>query len=155
MRGLWLAGWLLIGLALLAVAVRGCYVSHRFKARAVVLPGKVVGPAGPDDPVRETNVPVVRFTTPAGETREHRYSAPLAGDAHAMGEDVSILYDARSGETWMDDWSELYLWPALVGFVALLVFLPLIAVGALRLAAWRTVGRASDRAGEPGNRRPA
>jgi hypothetical protein len=131
------------------VAAAGWLESHRFKANAVTLPGKVVGPSAPASSPRETNVPIVRFTTPAGEEREVGYSAPLAGDAHAIGEDLSVLYDAATREARLDDWSELYLWPSLLAFVAFIILLPLIAVGILRLAAGRTRPPARD-AGQHG-----
>jgi hypothetical protein len=66
---------------------------------------------------------------PSGEQREYKYTAPLTGGSYWIGEKVNVLYDPHSGKTNLDGWSELYLFPSLLGFTAFLILLPPIAGG--------------------------
>ena len=124
--GLWVVG----GLSLFTVAVAYCAASYCFKAGAVVLTGEVIGSSEPSQSQR-TASPIVRYAMPSGEQREHKYSAPLTGGSYWIGEKVKVLYDPQSDRTKLDDWSELYLLPSLLGFTAFLILLPPIAGGVI------------------------
>ena len=122
--GLWVVG----GVSLFSLAVAYCATSYRFKAGAVVLTGEVIGSSEPNQSQR-TASPIVRYVMPSGEQREYEYSAPLSGGSYWIGEKVKVLYDPQSDRTKLDDWSELYLLPSLLGFTAFLILLPPMAVG--------------------------
>ena len=124
--GLWVVG----GLSLFTLAVAHGAVNYRLKAGAVVLSGQVIGSSERNQSQR-TASPIVRYVMPSGEQREYRYSAPLTGGSHWIGEKVRILYDPQSGRTRLDDWSELYLLPSLLGFTAFLILLPPMAGGVI------------------------
>jgi hypothetical protein len=117
--------------ALFASAAKLFVENYRFKARAVVLAGEVIG--SKSGQFQKTGMPVVRYVTPSGEQREHTYDAPLAGSEFQVGEKVKVLYDAGTGTTKLDDWSELYLFSSLVGFVAFLILLPPLVAGVIYL----------------------
>src|SRR5919106_2328750 len=120
--------WILAGVSLFASAAKLFVENYRFKAHAVVLEGEVIA-SKPGQ--QKTGVPAVRYVTPSGEPREHKYSAPLAGSEFQVGEKVNILYDPGSSATKLDDWSELYLFSCLVGFIAFLILLPPLAAGVI------------------------
>jgi Protein of unknown function (DUF3592) len=128
--------WILIGVLLFVIAGKSWMESYRFKANAVSLPGVVIGSSKASSSSSNTSSPIVRYTTPKGEQRDHSYSAPLAGADHWIGDKVNILYDSQSGETKMDDWSELYLWPSLIAFFAFIILLPLTVFGIIHLYMW-------------------
>jgi hypothetical protein len=130
MRNILFALWVLGGLSLFTVAVACGATSYRFKASAVVLTGEVIGSSEPSLSQR-TASPIVRYVMPSGEQREYKYSAPLTGGSYWIGEKVKVLYDPQSDRTKLDDWSELYLLPSLLGFTAFLVLLPPMAGGVI------------------------
>ena len=130
MRNILFGLWVLGGLSLFTLAAAYCATSYRFKAGAVVLTGEVIGSSEPGQSQR-TASPIVRYVMPSGERREYKYSAPLTGGSYWIGEKVKVLYDPESGRTRLDDWSELYLLPSLLGFTAFLILLPPMAGGAI------------------------
>jgi hypothetical protein len=130
MRNILFGLWVLGGLSLFTLAVACGATSYRFKAGAVVLTGEVIGSSEPGRSPR-TASPIVRYVLPSGEQRDHKYSAPLTGGSYWIGEKVKVLYDPQSGRSKLDDWSELYLLPSLLGFTAFLILLPPIAGGVI------------------------
>jgi hypothetical protein len=138
--GLWIVG----GVGLFIIAVVHYFDSYCFKTSAVSLSGEVVSSTVRNGTQR-TTVPIVRYVTPSGEEREHRYGAPLAGKEHWIGEKVTILYDLESGKAKMDDWNELYLWPSLLAFTAFLILLPLVVGGIIYLYFRRSTANAAVR----------
>ena len=128
MRNILFGLWVVAGLLLFSLAVAYCATSYRFKAGAVVLTGEVIGSSEPNQSQR-TASPIVRYVMPSGEQREYEYSAPLSGGSYWIGEKVKVLYDPQSDRTKLDDWSELYLLPSLLGFTAFLILLPPMAGG--------------------------
>ena len=130
MRNILFGLWVLGGLSLFTLAVAYCATSYRFKAGAVVLTGQVTGSSEPSQSQR-TASPIVRYVMPSGEQREYKYSAPLTGGSYWIGEKVTVLYHPQSGTTKLDDWSELYLLPSLLGFTAFLILLPPMAGGVI------------------------
>jgi Protein of unknown function (DUF3592) len=136
MRNALLGLWMLVGVLLFFIGGKSWMESYRFKANAIPLSGEVIGSSKAGSASRNTSTPIVRYTTPKGEQREHSYSAPLAGADHWIGDKVKILYDSQSGKTKMDDWSELYLWPSLIAFFAFIVLLPLTVFGIIHLYMW-------------------
>jgi Protein of unknown function (DUF3592) len=137
--------WILAGVALFAGAGKLFVENYRFKAHAVVLEGEVIA-SKPGQ--QKTGMPTVRYVTSSGEQREHKYNAPLAGSEFQVGEKVNVLYDPESSATKLDDWSELYLFSSLVGFIAFLILLPPLAAGVIYLYVWwpgRNNGQISKR----------
>ena len=136
MRNALLGLWILVGVLLFVIAGKSWMESYRFKANAVSLSGEIIGSSKASSSSSNTSSPIVRYTTPKGEQRDHSYRAPLAGADHWVGDKVNILYDSQSGETKMDDWSELYLWPSLIVFFAFIILLPLMVSGIIHLYMW-------------------
>ena len=130
MRNILFGLWVLGGSSLFTLAAACGATSYRFKAGAIVLTGEVIGSSEPGQS-QLTASPIVRYVLPSGEQREHKYSARLTGSSYWIGEKVKVLYDPQSGRSKLDDWSELYLLPSLLGFTAFLILLPPMAGGVI------------------------
>ena len=118
--------WIFCGVSLISVAATQLLAGFRFKERAIPLSGRVIGSRS-GGASQWVLAPVVQFAAPSGELREHTYNAPLAGNEFLVGQEVTILIDVATGETKIDDFGELYLWPALLAFAAFLILLPPLA----------------------------
>ena len=126
---------MLAGIFLSTFAAKRFLENYRFKNCAVVLAGEVISSSKLAQPER-TGTPLVKYVTPLGETREQTFCGSLAGHEFWSGEKVEVLYDPQSGVTKLDDWNELYLLSALLGFVAFLILLPPLVAGVIYLSVY-------------------